>query len=313
MGPVPKNLVVFEGSEHASREIACQKLIERSQFGWRRFINPGLDELEGLAQAGWVQEDPMGLVIRFEGPEPEWGFLLSELAEQHRLCVFNYEGEVPVRSPLGELVSKLDGGRRFSFPLPKPWEQKGRAVEFGRSRLVEAGKIDEGACRALVDQGVIDLGLLGMELRKLVWFVGDRKGITAEDVAQMGLFGGPGPLDDLQDALALRDSSRVLYLAGRIADQEPIMKVVAMVGRMGYQWGCVAAHPGGDEECGRDLKVHPYIVKTKLRPAANRWGRERAFRLVGLAGRVGMLVRQGGKSPWGVLRAGLFMLSDRKH
>lgn len=305
---LPKNLVVFHGEEWAPRDAGCQKLVRRSRFSWRRVWDPQPGELEEIGTPGFGESTPEGVWVRVTQTDPAWFGDLHAAGGLFRLILVEFDGEVPERSTFRKLLKQLDPGRVFHFPRPKPWEARPKAIEYGRSVLSDLHLQDEGAVSLLVGRGVVELGQLTMELRKLAWYVGDRKGVTPQDVEGVGSFYGRSSLDDFLEVLGLRDLRKMVGFFDRVRQTEPIMKVVAGIVRVGYQWGCVGAHPGSDEECGADMGLHPFVVK-KLRPIATRWGRD-AFRLVRLAGQVGMLVRKGARNPWVVLGAGLFELSD---
>ncbi len=127
----------------------------------------------------------------------------------------------------------------------------------------EGKKPGRGTAQALLDQLGADPDRLASEITKLALYVGDRRDVTPDDVAEVSGTGRPRAIFELTDAIGSRDRARAVRLLHRLHSQgEAPLALLAGLGnhlrRLLRARECKPLEPATVQ---RELGVHPYAAQ----------------------------------------------------
>jgi DNA polymerase III subunit delta len=165
---------------------------------------------------------------------------------------------------------KVDKGFIEHFKLPgerdlPAWIQR-------RARSERQGQISSEAAALLAALVGPNLGLLDIEIEKLLLYAGDRM-VTSEDVQILVSYARETNIFDLVDCVGRRETGRALRLLHRLLDEgEAPLKLLAMLARqirILIQLREIGEREDDPREVARQLKLHPFVVQKGLLQARN--------------------------------------------
>ena len=142
------------------------------------------------------------------------------------VLIFN-EAEADKRGRLYKAVKA--GGRVVEFPLLRADRLEKWAADFARH---EGKSLSSPDAAMLVARTGEDMGLIRMELEKLITYTGDRKTITAQDIEAVGTVRVQDRIFDMLRAVTRHDQDRALELYyDLVALKVAPLKIRVMLGR----------------------------------------------------------------------------------
>lgn len=231
--------------------------------------------------------------------------------------VLTQEGTAKKKGSLVEISKVLSKSLRLHFEKVALWKRDSFAASF----VVKEGKalgirVSEKVATVMVAAAGDDLGVLSFELQKLAALLGslefekpEKERAARPEVEGVHLRQSLSTLTQVGaisvvEALAARNAKRLvraLATMRKTHTSDPTMKACALLAHNVTQWLHAAAlisQNAAIEEIGLRLRLHPYVCKTKVLPAAKNWGeRNLAGVLTGLAA-VERGVRSGHLNSW---------------
>jgi DNA polymerase-3 subunit delta len=127
----------------------------------------------------------------------------------------------------------------------------------------EGKKSDRGTAQALLDRIGADPDRLASEIAKLVLYVGDRREVTPDDVAEASGGGRPRAIFELTDAIGSRDRARALRLVHHLHAQgeAPLALLAGLGNHLRRLLRARECEPLDPATVQRELGVHPYAAQ----------------------------------------------------
>ena len=291
-------------------------------------VNRQIESLDGanrgslvrvLSSGGVFFSDKTLAVIRNpEKVDPKVVIAHHEGRDNDVAIILYYEGDPTAKKK--SVVAAIAGaiGKKLvvNFQAPKGWEadeyaEKFVAKEIKRLKLT----MSEGLVRNLVTIVGNDLGVLSWEIAKIAAIC------SADGVAEVSAPALRQSVASIMEAgaqpvvehLARRNTprlARALVQMRRTHANDPTMKGIAFVGKNILQWLHAAALISGGnsgDEISREIGVHPYIFKTKISPAAKKWGEKNLVDLLNILADVERGIKSGHVNPWVEFEAALLV------
>lgn len=316
---------IVSGSDHYRRERLVRQLVASKEGSpdWRiEYADAKKPGALDNATAGMALFDANVLVV-VENPEA----LPPDTYEEHLTAgpdtvtlLLNHEGEPDRRTKFAKWIEQHRDIHR-GFTAPKPWDE----IEVGAKFVVEEAQYRQkqfdppDLAGALVRRVGTELGFLSFEVMKLAalttalgtdTILPEHLRAVMSEVSEAGM-------QPILDALALRDRKR---LAAALAHTEKTssvppssltMKAARILAPTALNWMSVSAllaEGRQASEMASVLGLNPWFLANKILPAASRWPRQDAIRLVRLLAASERAVFDGHLDPWTELSAGLLQI-----
>jgi len=142
---------------------------------------------------------------------------------------------VPAKSPLADACARH--GALVKEEAAKPWQRQAQSAAYAARALKQAGlQADAAAVEKLVTRVGPDTRQMHQEIAKLAIYLGDRKQVTPEDIAEIVSASRDYFVWDLEDAVATGDLRQALEILRRLLFQreDPIRLVNTLESRFRY-------------------------------------------------------------------------------
>jgi DNA polymerase-3 subunit delta len=264
--------VLLVGEAEAVRDAAIREIRERvlgggpSDFNEDRFdLSSGADPAEIVSAARTAPVLAPGRLVRVRGLEDRRAARFLD-----PLLPLYLDDPVPTTCLLLE-ARRVDRRERWVKLVQERGELRSCAVptraaelrSWVESRMSSAGKrAASGAALALLEQVGPDPDRLATEIDKLVLYVGARREVGPEDVAEAAGGGRPRAIYELTDAIGRRDRPRALRILHElfVQGEPPLVLLAGISSHLRRMLRASECRPLDPATVQRRLGIHPYAA-----------------------------------------------------
>jgi len=319
----PPPVVVLSGSEDYLRSRELREAVsaaDASGRGVEYLAGADVEELRRILSSTGVlfQEEVLVVVEDPEAVDAEMILQHHEAENNAVVVVLYHEADIKAKSNLARIAEALPARFVARFEKPKPWEEAEHASRFCVSEATRRGvRLTMPLADGIVKSVGTDLGMLSFEIEKLAMLLraeGLDEATPAHARSVLGAFTelGPRPIVDALERRDVRATGTALASMRRThAGQASgaTIRACAFIGAAARGWLHVASLLQADvshEEIAQRTKLHPFVLRKTILPAARRWGQGDLISLLKSLASVERGVRNGHVNPWVELECALF-------